>query len=360
MPALAIVESVCRLVPGSERLYIGAHTGMESEIVPRLGVPYQSITTQKLTKTLSFSTAKVMLSLWKGYHEAIEYLKAFRADVVIGTGGYVAAAAIRAAVKLDIPTFIHEGNAVAGRTNLWLAQSATRIGTTFEEAVTEFPRKKTIVTGLPLREGIIAPDSLTAQNARAEFEGLDPSRFTVLVTGGSQGARNLNTILLETVPILLEAGMQVLHLTGAKNFEMVQAEAQERGLLSRAGYLPRACCNEQEMPSAWRAADVVLCRGGASTLSEALANCLPAVIVPLPTAYADHQTANARVVEKHGAGVLCHEPTLTPEILTENLVRLQEDSAYYAQVKSATLTLRKPHAADTVTREVLKMLGKGE
>lgn len=359
MPALAVAESLCRMVPDAERLYIGAHTGMESEIVPRLGVPYQPITTQKLYKTFSLSSVKVMLSVWKGYHEAITYLRAFRADVVVGTGGYVAAAAIMAGRKLGIPTFIHEGNAVAGRTNLWLSKFVDQIGTTFEEVTGEFPTGKTLVTGMPLRAGIVAPPQVSVPVARSTFAGLDPNRFTVLVTGGSQGARNVNRIVLEAVPSLLDAGMQVLHLTGTRNFEGVEAEARTQGLMEREGYLPRAFCNELEMPLAWRSANVVVCRGGVSTLAESWANRLPTIIVPLPSAYADHQTANARIVERHGAGLLSPEATLTPEQLANDLMRFQQDSDYYARVKAATLTLSRPNAADTVAKEVLKMLGQG-
>lgn len=358
MPALAVAESLCSMVPNAERLFIGAHTGMESDIVPRLGFPYQPITTQKLYKTFSLSSIKVLLSVWKGYHEAITYLRAFRADVVIGTGGYVAAAAVMAGRKLGIPTFIHEGNAVAGRTNLWLSKFVNQIGTTFEEVTGEFPVGKTVVTGMPLRAGIVAPVQISVPVARSTFEGLDPNRFTVLVTGGSQGARNLNSVVLNTVPSLLDSGMQVLHLTGTRNFEGVEAEARAKGLLEREGYLPRAFCNEQEMPLAWRSADVVVCRGGVSTLAESWANRLPTIIVPLPSAYADHQTANAKIVEKHGAGLLRSEATLTPELLTQDLVRFQQDSDYYTRLKAATLTLSRPNAADTVAKEVLKMLGQ--
>lgn len=357
MPALAVLESLKRLCPDSESLFIGAKTGMESELVPHLGLPYQAITTDKLRKTLSLKTPKVLFSVWQGYHEAITYLRAFKADVVIGTGGYVAAAAVMAGVKLGLPTLIHEGNAVAGRTNLWLAKRVTRIATTFEEVVHEFPLHKTVVTGLPLRQGIVAPESLSPAQARLAFEGLSPDKFTLLVTGGSQGAQRLNTTVLEAVPKLLATGLQVLHITGQRNFEQIQTLAKSSGLLGCAGYVPRAFCDEKEMPLAWRAASAVVCRGGVSTAAEAWANGVPSIVVPLPTAYADHQTANARIVAKHGAGLLCPESRLTAEQLTQDVCRFQTDTDYYRQLQQGVYALSRPDAADRVALEVLRLIG---
>ncbi len=355
MPALAVAESLCRLEPDAEILYIGGRTGMESEMVPRLGISYQPITIQKLYKVASVSTIGVALSFGKGYQEARTYLKAFRANAVVGTGGYVASAAILAAAHLGVPTFIHEGNAIAGRTNLMQARWTQRIGVTFAETVAQFPARKTVVTGMPLRAGIILPETVTPAEARQAFEGLEPDRFTVLITGGSQGARRLNQITTAAVPALLEAGIQVLHLTGKNNVEDVAAQAQELGIAERAGYVRRAFCNEHEMPLAWRAAHTVVCRGGVSTLAESWANLLPSVIVPLPTAYADHQTANARVVEKSGAGFLRPEADLTPETLCADIIRLCEEATLYEQMKSSAKALARPDAAEVVAREVLNL-----
>ncbi len=355
MPALATLESLMRLCPDSESLYIGAKTGMESELVPHLGVPYQGIATDKLRKTLSLSTPKVLFSVWQGYREAITYLRAFNADIVIGTGGYVAAAAVMAGVKLGLPTLIHEGNAVAGRTNLWLSKRATRIATTFEEVVHEFPREKTVVTGLPLRKEIVAPNSITPAQARLAFNGLFPERFTLLVTGGSQGAQRLNSVVLEAVPALLSAGIQVLHLTGRKNYEQVSVVAKANGLLERGGYALLPFCDEKTMPLAWRAASAVLCRGGVSTSAEAWANGVPSILVPLPTAYADHQTANARIVERHGAGLLRPELGLTAEQLAQDVLRFQTDTAYYARLQQGVRALSSPDAADRVALEALRL-----
>ncbi len=355
-PALAVAESLKRLRPDAEILYIGAVTGMETEIVPKHSVEFRAITARKLRKTVSLSTFGVALSLLRGHNEARKILREFQADAVIGTGGYVAAATVLAAARLGLPTVIHEGNAIAGRTNLWLARFVRRIGLTFAETAAQFPAAKTVVTGFPIRAGIVLPDSVTQAAARQSFAGLAPERFTLFVTGGSQGARAVNSVVFDAARELLAAGIQIVHHVGAKNFEDAQRQAEERGLREAGGYLPLAYLNAEQMPLAWRACDVALCRGGISTLTEALVNARPALIVPLPSAYADHQTYNARAIEAAGAARLLPETTLTAQKLTADLLALRADSRHYHNMTDACRALARPKAADIVAEEVLKLI----
>ena len=356
MPALAVAESLQKLRPDAEILYIGAVTGMETEIVPRCGIAFKAVTARKLRKTVSLSTVGVAFSLMRGYAEARAILREFGAQAVVGTGGYVAAATVLAASHLGLPTFIHEGNVLAGRTNLWLARRASRIGVTFADTVKQFPAHKTVVTGLPLREGIVAPETISPSEARGYFAGLEADRFTVLVTGGSQGAQAVNRVVFEAARELLDAGMQLIHHVGAKNFDAANEEAKQRGLLERGGYVPVAFLNDVQMPLAWRACDAVVCRGGISTLSEALVNARPALIVPLPSAYADHQTHNARALESGGAGLLLPENTLTGAGLRDALHRLRNDAKAYQSMVSACRVMARPDAANRVAQETYRML----
>lgn len=353
-PALAVAESLKRLRPDAEILYIGATTGMETEIVPRHGVEFRAVTAKKLRKTVSLSTVGVAFSLWRGYNEARRALREFRADAVVGTGGYVAAATVLAGARLGLPTLIHEGNVIAGRTNLWLARYVRRIGVTFAETVAQFPEAKTVVTGFPIRAGIIAPESVSQAAARQTFAGLSPDQFTVLVTGGSQGARAINTAVFEAARELWAAGIQIIHHVGAKNFEDATRQARERGLLETGGYLPIAYLDAAQMPLAWRACDAVVCRGGISTLAEALVNVRPSVIVPLPSAYADHQTHNARALELAGAAILTPESVLSASKLTTDLLNLRDNSKTYQSMVDACRVLARPDAADRVAEEVFR------
>ena len=351
-PALAVAESLKRLRPDTEILYIGATTGMETGIVPQHGVEFRAVTAKKLRKTVSLSTFGVAFSLLRGYSEARKVLREFRADAVIGTGGYVAAATVLAAARMGIPTVIHEGNAIAGRTNLWLSRSVRRICVTFASSVSQFPEAKTVVAGFPVRGGIVAPESVSQAQARQAFAGLSAERFTVLVTGGSQGARAINNVVLDSARDLQAAGIQLLHHVGAKNFDDAMRQAQERGLLESGHYLPIAYLDAEQMPLAWRACDVVVCRGGISTLTEALVNSRPAIIIPLPSAYADHQTYNARELETAGAALLIPEFALTAPKLTAELLNLRSNPLAFQSRANACRALARPDAADKVAEEI--------
>ncbi len=354
-PALAVAEAVKRLRPDAELLYIGGVSGMETEIVPRHGVPFQAVTARKLRKVVSPATVGVALSLLKGYTEARRYLRAFRAEVVVGTGGYVAAATVLAGASLRLPTVIIEGNAVPGRTNLWLARRARRVCVAFPETAGRFPSGKTVLTGLPLREDIVAPPDLTPERARGrDFLCLAPDRFTVLVIGGSQGAQAVNRIVLNAAPRLLDAGAQIIHQTGPKHFSEIQTQAAQAQL--GAGYVPLAFLDAAQFPVALRAADVIVCRGGISTLSEALVNGLPALVIPLPTAYADHQTANAKAFVDVGAAMLRAEAELTGARLADDLLSLRDDPTRRQALASASRKAAHPDAARTVAELTFALL----
>ena len=354
-PALAVCEALERLDSSGERLFIGGTTGMETEIVPKAGVPFQAVTARKLRKMLSFSTVGVALSLVKGYREAKTYLRAFKADVVVGAGGYVAAATVLAGAKLGLPALILENNVVPGRTNRWLARYAQKVCVSFEQTGREFPVGKSVVTGMPLRAGIVAESAVTPGLARSRFAGLAGDRFTVVVIGGSQGAKAVNMLVLDAATDLLGAGLQILHQTGPKNFEEACKGATERRLPVGDGYVPLAFLDSEEVPLALRAADLIVCRGGISTLSEAMANGLPALVIPLPTAYADHQTANAKALEAGGAGLHCAERELTAAQLRDTILGLREDAGRRAQMAEASRKMGRPDAATEVAKLVLEM-----
>ena len=350
-PAIAVAESVKRLQSNAEVLYIGGTTGMETDLAPKYGVQYRAVTAKKLRKVVSPSTVGVMFSLLKGYSEAKGFMKAFRADAVVGTGGYVAAATTLAGVHLKLPTIILESNFLAGRTNKHLAKWVRTVCLSFEETANEFPSGKTIVTGLPLRTGIVAPETISKSEARAMFSGLKPNAFTVLIIGGSQGAQALNRYVLDAAKPLLESGVQILHQTGTRNIEEVQATAQARGLTQ--GYCPVPFFDEIQMPLALRSADMIVCRGGISTLSEAMVNALPAFVVPLPIAYADHQTYNAKAVEQAGGGMLRAEGQWTGEAMAAEILQLKQAPQRLASLSAGMRKIARPDAADDVARLIL-------
>jgi UDP-N-acetylglucosamine--N-acetylmuramyl-(pentapeptide) pyrophosphoryl-undecaprenol N-acetylglucosamine transferase len=363
-PAIAVCEAIKAADPGGDLLYIGGRSGMETSIVPDAGIPFQAVTARKMPMSLSIATLKGLIALAQGYFEAKKLLKVFNADVLVGTGGYVAAAAALAAAHLKKPVIILENNRVAGRTNLMLASKASSICVSFQETIKEFPEGKCVLTGLPLRQGVIAGESVTPAKARAAFNGLNPDLFTVAVIGGSQGARNVNRLIAAAAPRLAAAGIQLLHQTGKANYEetaRITAEA-----LRAAGLKPddvpicqQAYLDAHEMPLCLRAADFLVCRGGISTLSEAAANGLPMLVIPLPTAYADHQTANARGLEEAGAAYCVPEAGLTGEMLADRIIQLKSDPVALNKMRAASCGAGRPAAAAEVARLALK-LGKAE
>jgi UDP-N-acetylglucosamine--N-acetylmuramyl-(pentapeptide) pyrophosphoryl-undecaprenol N-acetylglucosamine transferase len=348
-PALAVAEAARRLRLEAEIRYVGGRTGMEAEIVPPTGLPFVGLTTKKLHRLLSPGTVGVLLALWKGYREALAFLRSFRPDVVIGTGGYVAAAAALAAQRLRVPTVILAPDAIPGRTNRLLARRAARICVMFEETRTAFPSGTTALTGLPIRADIVSPQS--KEEARQTF-GLKPGVFTVLVTGGSQGAQRLNEIVADMLNLPVPA-IQILHQTGPRNYETMVERARRQEGEGAVSYFPCAYFDSEKMPLAYRAADILVCRSGVSTLAELTANGLPALMVPLPTAYADHQTYNARAIERGGGGIVLPQAALTPESLAQQIEALRDEPARRAQMAEASKALGRPDAADRVVEIAL-------
>ena len=354
-PALAVCEALRNHDPECELLYVGSTSGMEAQIVPAAGVPYQGVTARKLRKLVSLSTVAVAVSLIQGFREARRYLEAFKPAAVVGTGGYVAAAAALAAASMHIPVVILAPDAIPGRTNLLLGRFARRICVVFAGSVTRFPAGRAEVTGLPLRSGVVAPPDVSAAQARARFPGLETDRFTVLVIGGSQGARAVNEIVVEALPDLIGAGMQVLHQTGPANLASVEEAVRALGLSGSVPHCPVAYLDEEQVRLAYRAADVIVCRGGISTLSEVMVNGLPSVIVPLPSAYADHQTANAQALAAAGAALCYPEFDLHAEGLTLELTQLKDAPERLVAMASATRAMAQPDAAARVANIVLNL-----
>ena len=291
----------------------------------------------------SLRTARSIGKLGLGVLRAYSILRRFGPDVLVGTGGYTSAGVVAAEWLRGGRIVIHEQNSVPGRTNRMLARLARKVCVTFEESATYFPPKKTVVTGLPVRPDIIAG---MERRAARETLGLEPERFTLLVIGGSQGARRINEMVLEAVPTLVEAGLQVLHQTGAKNYEEVVLRQP-----SAPGYLPRAYIDE--MAVAYSAADIVVSRSGASTIAEITVRGLPAVLIPYPFAHAAHQTKNAEAVARAGAALVVEEAGLTGSALAAIVLDLAADRPRLEEMARASRKLGRPEAAAEIARIVL-------
>ena len=348
-PALGIAEALRAENPEAELLFIGSRHGPEGRIAQRAGLRFIGLPSRSFGRKLSMSNAAALLTLAGALIRAIVVLRRERPDLVIGTGGYTSAAVVLAQSLRRKPTLIHEQNAVPGRTNLLLARFVNAVCVTYEESVDRFRCKNVRVTGLPIRREIMTP--WDKADARVKL-GLMPDLFTVLAYGGSQGAQGVNRLMVAAVDLLRGQGVQILHQTGARNYDEVKEVAPTDADFYRiVGYL-----DEPEV--AYRAADLIVCRSGASTLAEVCAVGLPAILVPYPYAYADHQMSNARVLEKRGAAVIVNEKTATGGELANHIAALQRDAERLRRMGEASIGLAQPDAALNVAK-VAKTLIRG-
>ncbi len=299
---------------------------------------------------MSLRTAKSMLKLALGTVKAFSLLGEFRPDVVVGTGGYTSAGVLLAAKLRGLPVVIHEQNSVPGRTNLLLAKIAKRVCVTFQDSTSSFPDGKTSLTGLPVRPSIVT--GVDKREARALL-GLAPDKPVVLVTGGSQGARRLNDSVIEAAPRLLARGIQVLHLTGSKNYGDVMAKRPQSKGYVVAPYM-------DDMSAAYSASDLVVSRSGASTIAEITVRGLPAIFVPYPFAHADHQTKNAEAVANAGGAAIMMESALSSDGLADLILSLFADTAKLTVMAEKSKSLGKPDAAKEIVniiQEVAQSVG---
>ncbi|MEI6501341.1 MAG: UDP-N-acetylglucosamine--N-acetylmuramyl-(pentapeptide) pyrophosphoryl-undecaprenol N-acetylglucosamine transferase, partial [Armatimonadota bacterium] len=325
-PSLAIAQRFLRHAPDAEAMFFAARKALDEKLL----APYDHrlLSATGLPYGLSFQTLVGLLRLARAGGEALGALRGWRPQVIVGTGGYVSAAAIPAATMQGIPALTHASDALPDRTNRRLARSASRITVAFEAAAEHFPADKVIVTGQPVREEILHADRASARQAR----GYAPEDVVLLVTGGSQGARTLNNATLGAAAGLLGQGLKIFHQTGRADYQRIQSESEAL----RLG--PAYVCREFEfeMGAALASADLILSRGGSSSLAEAAAWGLPMVVIPYP--HADgHQKLNAAELQRKGAALVVEDDQLTPQRLAEVIGELLADAPRRQAMSQAAL-----------------------
>lgn len=269
-----------------------AHPDLDSRQMAMIGMP----------RPFSLAMPGFLLKFWKAYRASRKMIRQLDAHAVLGMGGFTSMPPIMAARKLGKPTFIHESNAIPGKANRLTAKYCIAVFLGMPACETHFPKSTCYLTGTPVRDELREPiDRVTA---RSRF-GLDPDKFTLLVMGGSQGARALNQAVREALPHLDPEAVQVLHLTGEED------EADMRSAYEKSGFTHHTAAFCDNMAAALASADAALCRSGASTMSELVQFRVPGILVPYPFAAEDHQTHNARPLEEAGAAVLCPQSDLT-------------------------------------------------
>ena len=352
-PALTIADQIKKLCPEADISFVGTQQGLEKDIIPRYGYPLKFIEVAGFKRSLSFDTLRSVGKLFEGLYDAWQIIKMEKPDLVIGTGGYVCGPIVFMAALHGIPCCIQEQNAMPGVTNKILSRYVRKVFLGYKEAGKYFQGKAELVyTGNPIRTEILQHERLAA----IKELGLDPEKKTILVSGGSRGARSINTAMLEAELALSgRQEVQVLHATGDVNYEKYMQEITKRGGVGENIIIKPYLHN---MPVALAAADLAVFRAGAIGLAELMAKGVPSVLVPYPYATANHQEFNARAVEAKGAAKVILDKELNGERILEAIEHLLVHAEELEKMQAAAKSLGKPQAAETIAEQALALIKK--
>ena len=347
-PGIAVARALRRRVPDVEVSFAGTAQGLEARVIPREGFALDLIRSAGLKGKSVTALARGMALLPLGAWDAWRVVASRRPHLVIGLGGYSAGPVVLAAALRRIPTLLMEQNAVPGLTNRLLAHIVRAAAVTYDATVSYFGAKG-FVSGNPVRPEFFE----TGADGRNNHD-TPPRAARVLIFGGSQGAHAINMAMVEAAPDLAAAtvSVELTHQTGARDLEVV------RDAYRRAGLRARVEPFLYEMHREMKAADVLVCRAGATTLAEIAAAGRPAILVPLPTATDDHQRRNAEVLARAGAAEVIDQRELTGRLLADRLIALAADPARRERMAVAVGMMARPDAADVIVEHALALVGR--
>jgi UDP-N-acetylglucosamine--N-acetylmuramyl-(pentapeptide) pyrophosphoryl-undecaprenol N-acetylglucosamine transferase len=346
-PAIAIANEIRARYPKAEILFVGAIGKMEMEKVPAAGYKIIGLPIVGLQRKLSLSNLLLPFRLISSLLKARRIIGTFRPEVVIGVGGYASGPILKMAAGMGVPTVVQEQNSFPGKTNRLLSKSASAICTAYEGLESVFPAKKIHFTGNPVRRELKAI-SLSKEEAFACFPELDPAKKTILVIGGSLGARTLNESVLFAADTYGKENVQVLWQCGKYYFEAMKNEARAKnGAILLTDFIAR-------MDAAYTVADVIISRAGALSISELCLVGKPVILVPSPNVSEDHQTKNALALVKNNAAILIKDDTAKEQVMQAafDLMRSEEKSG---ELSSNIRAMAKPDAASVIADVIEKV-----
>lgn len=343
-PAIAIADAITTLRPEARVVFAGTEDRLEARAVPEAGYALHPITAQGMKRELTVDNLMMPVQMLRGVLQSWRLVGAIGADVAVGTGGYVAAPVLLAARMRGRPLVIQEQNAYAGVTNRLLARLAERVHLAFDEARDWVPKDRAMMSGNPTRRSLREAESGEARSALQ----LPADGRVLLVMGGSLGSKALNEAVEANLEALVaEDDVYVVWQTGTRYHEDIEARVDDHPQLRLVEYIDR-------MDRAYAAADLVVCRAGALTCSELMVTGTPSVLVPSPNVVADHQTKNARSMDRSGAAQLLPESDLTTKF-TNVVHDLLSDPATCRDMAEAAREMARPEAAETIARDVLTL-----
>jgi len=356
-PAIALAQRIAAENPNAEFLFVGAERGLEKDLVPKAGYPFRTVHISSFHRSFKPKEIKhnfiSVCNLMRAPGEARAILRQFRPDVVIGTGGYASFPMVKAAAKAGIPTAVHESNMVPGLTTQMLEPHADRIMVGFEACRQYYKQpEKVIVTGTPVRSDFFA---LTKEEAKAKL-GVNDGRPLIVSFWGSLGASGMNRQMADFLALEAEnESFHHIHAAGKNGYPVVLELLREKGVdLSR---YPSLEVREYiyDMACVCRAADLVICRAGASTISELTALGVPALMVPSPYVTNNHQEKNARVLEEAGGAVVLLEKDSTGQVLFQTACGILHDTAKRAEMEQNMAALGIRDAAERIYQTILEI-----
>ena len=346
-PAVSIANALKAKCPNANILFVGAEGRMEMQRVPAAGYEIKGLPIQGFDRTHKLNNIKVIFKLLKSLSMAKKIIKNFRPDVAIGVGGYASGATLYKAAGMGIPCLIQEQNSYAGVTNKLLAKKVRKICVAYEGMERFFPADKIIMTGNPVRQNVLETP-MTQEEARKSFK-LNPSKKTILIVGGSLGAQTVNSSIIEHLDLVQNTEVQIIWQTGKRYFDKINEalKGKELANLKVMDFI-------SDMGAAYKAADLVISRAGASSISEFQLIGKPVILVPSPNVAEDHQTKNAMALVNKDAAIFVSDadaPAMLLQLALDTIANDEKLATLSKNVKEMGLQ----HSADIIADEVLKL-----
>lgn len=345
-PGIAVAQEIMRRDSGSTVRFVGTARGLETRLVPQAGFELSLIDSAGLKNVSIVARMKGLAILPKSFVSARQVIRAFQPDVVVGAGGYVSGPVVLMAALMRKPTLVMESNALPGWTNRVLARFVNRAAVSFEQALPYF-RGKAVVTGNPVRREFF----------EIPAKGREPGQLSLLIFGGSQGARAINEAMVAALAGLKDfpVTLRIKHQTGAADFEKVKAAYEDAGWSKQA----EVCSYIDNMMNDFAAADLVICRAGATTTAELIAAGKASIMIPFPYAADDHQRKNAEALQAAGAARMIVQQELSGERLVREIRELSENPSLIDRMEEASKGLAHGDAAVTAVDLIEGLVGKG-
>ena len=343
-PAVAIANELKSRFPEAEFLFVGAKDKMEMQKVPHAGYAIKGLWISGIQRKITFDNVMFPLKLASSMWNSFKIIKSFKPDVVIGTGGFASGAVLRAASMLNIPTVIQEQNSYPGITNKLLAKRAHKICVAYENLERFFPKDKMILTGNPVRQDLINEASKVEA---VDYFKLDANKKTLLVLGGSLGARRINQLIEKELDFLLSQNIQIIWQCG-KLYLNDYSKYNEKENVQVVAFIDR-------MDLVYAAADVVISRSGASSVSELCIVGKPTIFIPSPNVAEDHQTKNAKAISDKNGAILIKESELEAQFETVFSDLISNESKQL-ELSQNIKKIAKPNATKDIVEEIIKLI----